>query len=311
MRVLIAGATGAVGRPLVRRLLARGHEVVGTSRSEAGAARVRELGAVGAVCDALDAAAVARVVAEHAPEVIVNELTALGAPLNPRRYEQWIAGTNRLRSTGTQYLVDAATANGVRRLVSQSIAFAYRWDGDGLKTEDDPLFDGGLGYEEAIDAMRRLESLTLETPGLEGVVLRYGWFYGPGTLYDHDGDFAEMARRRRSPIIGPGTGVFSFVHVDDAAAATVLAVERPVTGIFNVVDDDPAPQREWVPVFASLVGAPKPMRVPVWVARLAAAKFVVRSALEIRGASNARARTELGWSPAFPSWREGFVAELG
>jgi nucleoside-diphosphate-sugar epimerase len=308
MKVMVFGATGVLGRPLVRRLHERGDTVIGTTRAAGrGEATLAALGAQPVVCDALDGDAVARAVTEHRPDVIVNQLTALGAPFNPRRYREWIAPTNRLRAEGTQNLVDAAQAAGTRRIVSQSIAFAYRWDGAGLKTEDDPLFDQDLGFADAVRALEQLERLTLHTPGVAGVVLRYGWFYGPGTLYAPGGSIAGDVRRRRFPLVGGGTGVFSFIHVEDAAGATVAAIEREPTGVFNVVDDDPAPMRDWLPVYAASLGAPRPLRVPSWLARLGAAGFVIGSAQHLRGASNARARSELGWEPRWPSWRQGFA----
>ncbi len=311
MRVLVAGATGVVGAPLVRMLQAAGHEVGGTSRDPARAAQLRALGAEPLVCDALDAESVHHAVGGFRPEAIVNQLTALSAPLNPRRYREWIAPTNRLRSEGTRNLVAAARAAGARRIISQSIAFAYRWDGPGLKTEADPLFEDDLGFADAVAALRELERLTLETPGLDGTVLRYGWFYGPGTLYAADGRVAADVRRRRFPIIAGGGGVFSFIHVEDAAAATLAALDRPAPGVFNVVDDDPAPMREWLPVYAAALGAPQPLRIPAWLARLGAAGFIVGTARHLRGASNARAKSELGWAPRWTSWRDGFPRALG
>lgn len=312
MRILVAGATGAVGRPLLRRLAEAGHEVLGTSRSEAGARAVRELRAEPVVVDALDAQAVRRAVTDARPEAIVNQLTALSGPLNPRRYIEWLEPTNRLRIEGTRNLVDAARDAGTRLLVSQSIAFAYRWSGDAPKTEDDPLFDGAPGgFDRAVSALRVLENATLKTPGLDGVVLRYGYFYGPRTSYASDGDVAAMVRKRQFPIVGRGTGRFSFVHVDDAAAATHAALERGRSGIFNIVDDDPAQMREWLPLYAEALGAKRPFRVPLPLARMFAGRFVADSAVHMRGAKNERARAELGWEPRWPSWRQGFREALG
>ena len=311
MIVLVVGATGAIGRPLVRMLRERGHDVLGTTRSEARTRELQELGARPVVCDALDAESVNRALSRHAPEVVVNELTALSAPLNPRRYMEWLEPTNRLRTEGTRNLAAAAADAVARLLISQSIAFAYGWDGAGLRTEDDPLFDGGLEFEPAVAALRELEQRTLATPGLDGVVLRYGYFYGPRTSYAPDGDIAELVRRRRFPIIGRGTGRFSFVHVDDAAAATVAALERGKPGTYNVVDDEPAGMREWLPYYAEVLGAKRPLRVPLWLARLAAARFIAESAVRLPGASNARAKRELEWTPRCASWRQGFAEALG
>lgn len=305
MKILIAGATGAVGRPMVQMLLERGHEVVGTSRSATGADRVRALGAVGTVCDALDAAAVQQTVAEHRPEVIVNQLTALSARFNPRKYEQWLRPTNELRTRGTRNLADAAVAAGTKLLVGQSTAFSYAWTGEGLKTEDQPLVAGDGGFADAVHAMESLERTTLHTDGLRGLVLRYGYFYGPDTQYGAHGEVTEMIRGRRFPIVGNGGGVFSFVHIDDAAAATVAAIERSASGVFNVVDDEPAEMRVWLPAAAQALGAKPPRKVPLWLARLATNRFVADGSVNLRGASNAKAKGELGWKPQH-SWREWF-----
>ncbi|MDQ6835575.1 MAG: NAD(P)-dependent oxidoreductase [Actinomycetota bacterium] len=311
MKVLLAGATGAIGRPLVRILLEHGHDVIGTTRTEARAGALRELGAQAVLCDAFDRESVHRVVAMHQPEVIVNQLTALSAPFNPRRYIQWIEPTNQLRIEATRHLAEAGSAAGARLLISQSLAFAYRWDGDELKTEDDPLFDGGLGFERAVAALNELEQRTLGTPGLEGVVLRYGYFYGPGTSYARDGDVAELVRRRRFPVVGAGTGRFSFIHVEDAAAATLAAMQQHRPGVFNIVDDEPAEVREWLPYYAQVLGAKPPLRVPLWLARLATTRFVADGAVRLRGASNQRAKRDLGWQLRWPSWRRGFAEALG
>ncbi len=250
-------------------------------------------------------------VARWRPEVIVNQLTALSAPLNPRRYLQWLEPTNRLRAEGTRHLAQAAVAAGTRLLVSQSVAFAYRWDGSALKTEDDPLFDADLGFGPAVAALEKLEQQTLMTPGLAGVVLRYGYFYGPETSYARGGEIAELVRRRRFPVVGSGDGQFSFIHVEDAAAATVAAVEHGARGTFNVVDDEPAKARDWLPVYAKALGAKPPRHAPLWLARLATSRFLAEAAAHQRGASNARLKRELMWAPRWPSWRQGFAQALG
>lgn len=312
MRVFVAGASGAVGRPLVRLLREHGHEVLGTTRSDARASALRALGAEPVVCDALDGEALRAAVRTAAPEAIVNQLTALSAPLNPRRYQQWLEPTNRLRIAATRNLAEAGVEAGARILVSQSVAFAYRWDGDQLKTEDEPLFeDAPGGFDRAVAALRELERRTLETPGLDGIVLRYGYFYGPGTSYARDGQAAELARRRRFPIIGSGSGRFSFVQVEDAARATAAALERAAAGVYNIVDDEPAEMREWLPAYAAALGARPPRRVPHWLARIVAGRYMADSAIKLRGASNAKAKRELGWSPDWPSWRVGFREALG
>jgi 2-alkyl-3-oxoalkanoate reductase len=306
MRVFVAGASGVIGRPLVPQLVAVGHEVTGTTRSEERAEVVRAAGARAVVCDALDADALRAAVTEAAPEVVIHQLTALPDRFDPRDDDMY-SPTNRLRSEGTRNLVEAARAAGARRLVWQSIAFAYApaaqpevMDEDArLALRAPPPFGDGV---RTIDEMERA---VVGAEGFEGLVLRYGWFYGPGTYYADDGSVAHDVRRRRFPVIGKGTGLFSFVHVDDAASATVAAVERGAPGIYNVVDDDPAPQREWLPAYAEAIGAKKPLRVPVWVARLVVGK-VAKMAPVQPGASNAKAKRELGWEPRWRSWREGF-----
>ena len=244
------------------------------------------------------------------PEVIVHQLTALPDRLDFRK-EDTYAATNRVRTEGTRNLIDTGRAAGARRFVCQSIAFAYRMDGDSLKTEDDPLLADAPGtFGSGVTALREMEEMVLGSDGLDGLVLRYGFFYGPGTYYADDGTSTEDVRRRRLPIVGKGSGVFSFIHVDDAADATVAAVERGVPGVYNVTDDEPAPMREWVPVFAKAAGAKPPRRAPVWLARLVAGKDVSNFAASLRGASNEKAKRELGWRPAHPSWRSGFAESL-
>jgi nucleoside-diphosphate-sugar epimerase len=303
MKVFVAGASGAIGRPLVAQLVERGHEVVGMTRSKT--AVIDDLGAEAVVADAFDAGAVLGAVEAARPDVVVNELTDLGRPLNPRKYADWLAGTNRLRREGTRNLVDAAVAAGVPKFVSQSVAFAYRFD-PGVKTEESPIHGAAAGEMGA--AMESLEQQTLAAPG--GIVLRYGFLYGPGTAYDTHGQQIEMIRKRQMPIVGGGKGQFPFIHVDDAASATVAAIERGAPGIYNVVDDEPAALRDWVPYVASLVGAKRPWRIPGWIARLAAGRMAT-FATSLQPVSNAKAKQELGWQPRYASWREGFRAELG
>jgi 2-alkyl-3-oxoalkanoate reductase len=306
MRVFVAGASGAIGRALVPKLVAAGHDVTGTTRSEERAEAIRSGGARAAICDALDADALRRAVAEAAPEVVVHQLTAIPQRFNPRNTSLYDA-TNRIRREGTRNLVDAARAAGVRRLVCQSIAFAYRPGArPEVKDEDAPLALGAPPpFGEGVRAVQEMERMVLEADGMEGIMLRYGWFYGPGTHFGEDGSMSEDIRRRRFPIIGKGAGLWSFVHVDDAAGATVTAVERGAPGIYNVVDDDPAPMREWLPAFAEAIGARSPRRVPVWLARLVAGKMATGVNVQ-PGATNAKAKRELGWEPRWPSWRTGF-----
>ena len=310
MRVFVAGASGAIGRPLIPKLVAAGHDVTGMTRSEAKAEDVRSAGASAAVVDVFDADAVRVAVEQASAEVVVHELTALPERLDFRR-EDLYAATNRCRSEGTRNLLDAARAAGTRRFVSQSIAFAYRPEGARVKSEDEPLLDAAPGgFGSAMDALREMESSVLGAEGIEGLVLRYGFFYGPGTYYAADGSTVADVRRRRLPIVGKGSGVFSFIHVDDAADATVAAVEHGAPGVYNITDDEPAPMSEWVPVLAQAAGAKPPRRVPAWAARLFAGKGATDFALELRGASNEKAKRELGWRPAHPSWRAGFAESL-
>jgi 2-alkyl-3-oxoalkanoate reductase len=306
MRVFVAGASGVIGRRLVPQLVAAGHEVTGTTRSEERAEAIRSAGARAVICDALDAEALHAAVQEATPEVVVHQLTALPHRFDPRD-KQVYAQTNRLRSEGTRILIEAAQAAGARRFLCQSIAFAYAPGARAeVKDEDAPLaLDAPAPFSDGVRAIEAMERAVAGAEGLEGLVLRYGWFYGPGTYYGDDGSMAKDVRRRRFPVIGKGTGLYSFIHVDDAASATVAAVERGAPGIYNVVDDDPAPQREWLPLYAEAIGAKKPLRVPIWLARLVAGKIATTADVQA-GASNAKAKRELGWEPRWASWRQGF-----
>jgi nucleoside-diphosphate-sugar epimerase len=312
MRVFVAGATGAIGSKLVPALVRRGHEVVGTTRSLERARGVEAAGATPAVVDALDAEAVKRAVGEAAPDVIVHELTAIPPDLNPRRFDRAFAMTNRLRTEGTDHLVAAAEAAGVRRFVAQSFAaWPYVRQGSWVKTEDDPLDeDPPAQVRRTVAGIRHVERATLQGP-FEGLALRYGGFYGPGSSLARTGPIADSLRRRRFPIVGSGAGMWSFVHVEDAAEATALAVERGAQGVYNVTDDEPAPVSDWLPVLADALGAPAPRRVPVWVGRLFGGELAVTMMTELRGASNAKAKRELGWTLRYPSWRQGFREGLG
>lgn len=308
MKVFVAGATGAIGRPLVPQLLAAGHEVTGMTRSQESAAALGEAGASAAVVDVFDAAALNAAVADARPEVLVHELTAIPEDLDPRKMEAQFEATNRVRTEGTRNLLAAARSAGARRVVAQSIAFAYAPREGGLHGEDDPIWAEATPIFAAVQA---LEDQVLGADALEGLVLRYGFFYGPGTSYALDGGTAETVRKRQFPVMGRGRGEWPFIHIDDAAAATVLAVERGAPGAYNVVDDEPAPLCEWLPVYAEALGAKKPMRVPKLVARLAAGKMATHYGTAMRGASNEKAKRELGWSPRYASWREGFRKGLG
>ena len=311
MRVFVAGASGAIGRALVPKLVAAGHEVTGTTRSEAKADPIRQAGADAAVVDVFDSDALRVAVEAARAEVVVHELTALPDRLDFRKRDVY-EPTNRVRTEGTRNLLEAARAAGARRFVCQSIAFAYRNEGARVKTEEDPLLDDAPGpFGSGIRALREMEAMVLGADSIEGLVLRYGFFYGPGTHYAEDGPMVADVRRRRLPVVGRGTGVFSFIHVDDAADATVAAVELGPPGVYNVADDEPAAMSEWVPVLAEAAGAKQPRRVPLWLARLVGGRQAADFASELRGASNEKAKRELSWQPAHPSWRSGFAESLG
>jgi nucleoside-diphosphate-sugar epimerase len=301
MRVFIAGAGGAIGARLVPQLVERGHEVVGSSRTPAKADRLRALGAEPVVLDVLDADGVRRAIAAAKPDAIVHQATALAGMSDFKHFDRSFSATNRLRTAGTDALLDAARASGVPRFVAQSYAgWPYAREGGPIKSEDDPLDPTPVAaMRETLAAIRHLERRVTDAAG---VALRYGGFYGTP-----DDAQLEPVRARRFPIVGDGGGVWSFVHLDDAAAATVLALERGATGIYNVVDDEPAPVREWLPVLAEAIGAKPPRRVPRWLARLAAGEVGVVLMTETRGASNRKAKEELGWALGHPSWREGFA----
>ena len=314
MKVFVAGATGALGKQLVPLLVANGHDVVGMTRTEAKRDLLRSLGARPVVADALDADAVGRIVGETEPDVIVHQLTAIPPKINMRRFEHEFALTNRLRTEGTDHLLSAGRAAGVARFVAQSNASLYARTGGPIKREDAPVDDHPAPeMREGLAALRHLEAAVTGARWTEGVVLRYGWFYGPGTsiALDPPGSQIEMIRKRQVPIVSGGTGVWSFIHIEDAAAATVAAVEGGPAGVYNVVDDEPATVSEWVPALAAAVGAKRPLRVPRWVGRLAAGEWATVAMTELRGASNDKAKRELDWQLRYPSWRQGFAKGLG
>jgi nucleoside-diphosphate-sugar epimerase len=322
MNVFIAGATGVLGRTLVPQLVARGHEVVGMTRSESKQDLLRSLGARPLVADALDPDAVAEAVASAEPEVIVHQLTALSGPMRARemRHPDRSLGaitTNRLRTEGTDHLLAAGRAVGARRFVAQSFAaFGFARTGGPVQAEADP-FDPNVpaAFRPGLEAILHLEQTVTTMEWGEGLVLRYGGFYGPGTGISlaPDAVMAGPIRKRRFPLVGDGGGVWSFVHIEDAAVATAAAVEHGQPGIYNVVDDEPAPVREWLPVLARALGAKRPRRVPRWLARLAAGEMATAMMTDVRAASNAneKAKRELGWQLRYPSWRLGFAQGLG
>lgn len=293
------------------RLIAAGHQVTGITRSADSAAELDAAGCRGVVCDVFDEEELRHAVTGASPHVIVHQMTALPHALDPRQKGVYEA-TNRLRSEGTRLLIEAGRRAGARRVVAQSIAFLYAPEGSAVKDETATVMTAGAEgeFSSALAALADMEGQVLGAEGMEGLVLRYGFFYGPGTAYASDGYWAGEVRRRRFPIVGSGEGVFSFIHTEDAAAATVAAVERGRPGIYNVVDDDPAPVREWLPAYAEAIGARRPFRIPAWLAKLVAGRQVVEMATSLRGASNAKARAELGWEPLLPSWRQGFREAL-
>ena len=309
MRILVAGATGALGRRLLPRLVANGHDMLGMTRSASKRDAVAALGATPVVADALDSEQVARTVADAQPEVIVHQLTALSGAPDMRHFDRAFATTNRLRTEGTDHLLKAARAVGVRRFVAQSFAgWPFARTGGPVKTEEDPLDPTPPdAMRHTFGAISYLEDAVTGADWIEGVVLRYGFFYGPGTSLGPDGEHVESIRKRRFPLVGDGGGVWSFIQIDDAAQATVAAVERGRPGIYNIVDDDPAPLAQWLPAVASTIGAKPPRRLPRWLGRLLAGEPATAMMTEVRGASNAKAKRELGWRPSHASWREGFA----
>jgi 2-alkyl-3-oxoalkanoate reductase len=312
MKVFVAGGLGAIGRRLVPLLVEAGHDVAATTTSPEKTRALLELGAAPYVMDGLDRAAVLEAVAQAEPEVVAHEMTGLSNVTSLRHFDRVFAPTNRLRTAGTDHLLEAARAVGARRFVAQSFAgWNLGWSGALVKSEDDPLDAAPLrSMRQSLAAFRHLESAVLGA-GMEGLVLRYGNLYGPGTSTAEDGVFVELLRKRRMPLIGDGGGIWSFLHIDDAAGATLAAVEGGQPGIYNICDDEPAPARTWLPELAAAVGAPSPRHVPVWLGRLAAGEAVVLMFTQTRGASNAKAKKGLVWVPRYPRWREGFREGLG
>ncbi|MFD7078228.1 NAD-dependent epimerase/dehydratase family protein [Nocardioides sp. NPDC059952] len=323
MRIFIAGGTGAVGIRMVPLLVAAGHEVYGSTRHDAGLEALAQMGATGIVMDPLDAQSVQDAVAKAEPEVVVHQLTALGSLSgNLRKWDQDFAMTNRLRTEGTDHLLAAARAAEVRRFVAQSFGggWAHERTGGWVKDETAPLItDPGKEARGTLAAIRHLESAvtaatdpsTSSGHRVEGVVLRYGNFYGPGNATSREGALGEMLRKGKMPVVGGGTGVWSFVHIDDVASATVAALDRGAPGIYHIVDDEPAPVNQWIPLLAEEVGGRNPMRLPAWFARPLIGEFGVALMTSVRGSSNAKAKRELGWTPSYATWREGFRTGIG
>jgi nucleoside-diphosphate-sugar epimerase len=307
MRVFVAGANGAVGRRLVPMLVARGHQVTGTTTSERSKEAIRAMGAEPVVVDGLDAVGIGEAVARAEPDAIIHEMTALSGTPDFRHFDRWFALTNRLRTEGTEHLLAAARASGVKRFVAQSFTgWSNARTGGPIKTEDDPLDPHPVKEQtETLAAIKFLERAVLDAP-LEGSVVRYGGLYGPGSSET----LAEILRKRMFPVIGNGAGIVTSTHIDDAAGGTVAALERGRRGIYNIVDDDPAPSCEFIPAIAEALGAPKPLHIPAWLGRLLAGDVAVTMMTEGRGSSNAKAKRELGWEPIWPSWRNGFRGGL-
>ncbi|MGH3359311.1 MAG: NAD-dependent epimerase/dehydratase family protein [Nocardioidaceae bacterium] len=313
MRIFLAGATGAIGQSLTPMLVEAGHQVVGTTSTKGHERAVADMGAEPVVMDGLDHDAVVSAVTNAEPDVVIHQLTALKGLSNMKRFDREFALSNRLRIEGTDSLLAAARAAGARRFIAQSYTgWTNPRTGTTLKTEQDPLDpDPAAGSEETLAAIRHVERVVLSAPDLTGIVLRYGGFYGGGTGLSRGGDMLATVHKRKFPVVGGGTGVWSLVHIRDAARATALAVEHGEPGLYNVVDDDPAPVREWLPVLAEEVGAKPPMRLPGWLARPLIGPYGMSVMTEIRGSSNAKAKRELGWTLEFPTWRQGFRTGLG
>ena len=305
MRIFVAGATGALGRHLIPRLVAAGHEVTATTRTPGKLAQLREAGAEPVVVDGLDREGVIVAVLAAEPEVIVHEMTALADMRSLRKIDQVFATTNELRTRGTDNLLAAAAQVGTRRLIVQSATGSNEPSGSPVKAEEDPLASRSPSPSSAraLAAIKHVEE-TVPLTAPEGIVLRYGTFYGPGA----SDILLDVVRKRQVPVIDGGTGIWSFIEITDAAAATLAAVDRGAPGVYNVVDDDPAPVAEWLPYLAQVAGAKPPLHLPVWLGRLLAGEFVVAQMTSWRGCSNDKARKELGWEPRYSSWREGFRA---
>ena len=308
MRVFLTGATGAIGRRLVPLLVDAGHQVVGTTRTPAKVDGLRLAGASPVVLDGRDGEAVRRAVLEAEPEVVIHQMTALSGDLDFRHFAETFAETNRLRTETTDRLIEAAVEAGARRFIAQSFTgWPKEQSGSLVKTEEDPLLTNPTGpVRETVEAILHLESVTTGTPRIEGLALRYGGFYGPGNALGKGGALLEAVAKGQMPIVGGGTGIWSFIHIDDAAAATALAVDRAEPGLYNIVDDEPAAVSEWLPYLADVIGARRPRRVPAWLARFIVGGPGVTMMTKIRGSSNAKAKRELGWMLRYPSWRKGF-----
>jgi len=307
MKIFLAGATGAIGKRLLPMLVNAGHSVTGTTQHPEKMLSIQSAGATPVLVDALNKNEVLAAVQKAQPEVIIHELTAIPASLNTRHFDRDFRLTNRLRTEGTDHLLAAARAVGARRFIAQSYYGWYARTGSWIKTEDDPFLSSGISDgRKALEATIHVETAVLQEKAMEGFVLRYGSFYGPGTSIAPGAWLFEGIRRRQVPIVGGGTGYWSFIHIDDAAAATLAAVQAAMPGVYNITDDEPAPVSVWLPFLADVLGAKPPRHVPAWFARFAIGEFGVALMTQLRGASNRKAKLQLPWKPAWPSWREGF-----
>lgn len=312
MRLVLAGASGVIGRLLLPRLVGDGHRVTALTRNAEKVPALEAAGAEATVCDVLDAEGLRAAVTAARPEVVVQHLTDLPADLSARNVKRAYAENDRVRGEGTANLVAAAIEAGTRRYVAQTVSFFYAPEGGPVKDESAPLMvDDPPPFDRSLRVNRELEERVVGCERLEGLVLRFGLWYGPGTTFAADGYLANEVRRRRFPMVGDGTAVYSFVHVDDVCESTVAALTRGAAGVYNVCDDEPAPMSEWLPAYAAALGAKPPLRLPRWLVRLVGGSYGAFMGTEMRGADNGRAKRELGWSPAHPSWRRGFVEARG
>ncbi len=312
MRALLAGATGVVGAPLIAALRDAGHEVTGITRSPEGEEKVRTAGGEPVRADVFDREALVAAAEGAEPDVVISHLTKLPSNLNPRNMKRAYEDNNRVRGEGTANVLAAAKAAGARRLIVQNVCFLYEPEGDWIKTEDAPLYRDAPDYiERTIAVHTEMERAVTDDPEVEGLVLRFGFWYGPGTSFASDGNQAKEVRRRRFPIVGDGGGRFSFCHVDDVVTATIASISAGAAGVYNVCDDEPAPVRDWLPVYAEALGAKPPRRAPAWLARLVVGGYAASMMTKLRGASNEKAKRELGWTPKYASWRQGFAEGLG
>jgi nucleoside-diphosphate-sugar epimerase len=303
MRIFLAGGTGVIGQRLVPKLIERGHEVTATTRDSRKADMLKRLGATPAIVDGLDRAEVRVAVERAQPEAIIHQMTSLSGPMDLRHFDRWFATTNRLRTEGTAILLDAAAANGSTRFIAQSYTnWTNKRSGSLVKTEDDPLDSRPAPAQASTLAAIKLLEETVTAAPMPGLILRYGNLYGPGA----SDDLVETVRANKFPIVGNGRGICSWIHVDDATAATVAALERGDRGVYNIVDNEPAAQAEWLPFLASVLGAKSPKRVPAWLAKFFVGEVGVQWLTEGRGSSNAKARRVLGWQPVWSTWRDGF-----